>query len=389
MKKIFIVIFISLLSVDISSQVSPEDLDNPIYGVRFNALEIIVKEKRVDFIPEIKARLFEQTNLTMQFAFLDALAKLQDPEIEQWTLSFIENADNFQYPEDPLFYKVQATEILFDLNNYSTFQYVFDLLNRDQDRVDPITIVLLKRIMLEIPGQYQNALSEFVRIFKNVQILGMLRLISLNISDEENYGEILELSLFASINDPDPEIRFKANGILKAREYPGLHELYIQQLSVESEAYIRSTYATSLLILFGEPSDLKLVIDYQPGEQDKISREFVAMTIEDFIPPKPDSISYSELCTKLISYIEEMFQYGWIQNEETRDYYVERLTEVYESIEETKEIGQACEIINDEILPQTEQDLQGHLITEEGYKFLHYHTIYIKEEIEEEFGPCP
>ena len=388
MKTIIIVIFISFLSPNIFSQVSPEDLDHSNYGVRFNALKIMVKEKRVDFIPEIKARLFEQPDLTMQFAFLDALAKLYDPEVEQLTLSFIQQSDNFQYSEDPLFYKVQATEILFDLNNYSTIQYVFDLLNRDQNRVDPIAIVLLKRIMLELPGQYQNALSEIVRIFNNVQIPGMFRLIALEVLEEVNYSEIIELSLFAAINDPDPEIRFKSNRVLGARKYQGLHELYTQQLSVEPEAYIRSTYATSLLILFGEPADLKLVIDYQPGEPDITSREFVAAAIENFIPLKPDTLNWQGMITKLLSYTDELFLFGWIKNEETRDYYIRKLNAVKEAIENNNATAEACTIINDKLLPKAEQDLKGELITTEGYKFLHYYTIYVKEEIEKEYGLC-
>ena len=46
------------------------------------------------------------------------------------------------------------------------------------------------------------------------------------------------------------------------------------------------------------------------------------------------------------------------------------------------------DMIGKSIFPAMEQDLQEELITTEGYKFLFYYTIYIKEEIEEEFGAC-
>lgn len=111
--------------------------------------------------------------------------------------------------------------------------------------------------------------------------------------------------------------------------------------------------------------------------------------IQNFIPPRPDGLGYYDLATRLISYTEEMFQYGWIENEETRDYYIQQLTTVYESIEETGEIGEACSIIDERILQQLEQDLAENIITTEAYKFLYYYTNYIKEEIEKEFGPCP
>ena len=390
MKKNIILLFLFLLNSNIFSQVTPEDLDHPRSSVKLNALNIIINENLVEFIPEIQRRLFEQPTLELQFSFLDALANLQDLEIEQWTLSFIETADNFQYPEDPLFYKVQATEILFSIDNFSSVEYVFDLLNRDPNFVDQTCLTLMKEIIvLNLPQWNSEATAELVRIFNSVNIDNSFRNSSLRILYETNYNDILNLSLSAVLNDVYPEIRFYANGILNESNYPGLHDLYVQQLSAESEAYIRSTYATSLLILFGKPSDLKLIIDYQPGEPDKISREFVAITIEDFIPPKADSLSYNDLCEKLISYTEEIFQYGWIRNENTRDYYVQRLTELTNSIKSTGENSEACSIINEQIIPQVEQDMKDKLITKEGYKFLYYYSIYIKEEIEEEFDPCP
>jgi hypothetical protein len=389
MKMIYVLMITLSMSSLNYSQVLLEDLDNPQSNVKLYALKIIIDKNLVEFIPGIQIRLFEQPTLHMQFAFLDALAKLQDSEIEQWTLSFIENADNFQYPEDPLFYKVYGTEILFSIGNYSSVEYVFDLLNRDQNFVDPICLNLLKEIVLNLSQWNPEATAELVRIFNNLNIDNSIRYSSLRILYETNYNDILNLSVSAVLGDANPEIRFYANGILNESNYPGLHDLYVQQLSVEPEAYIRSTYATSLLILFGEPSDLNLVIEYQPGEPDHISRDFVAAAIENFIPPKPDGLGYYDLATRLISYTEEMFQNGWIENEETRDYYIQQLTTVYESIEETGEIGEACLIIDERILQQLEQDLAENIITTEAYKFLYYYTNYIKEEIEKEFGPCP
>jgi hypothetical protein len=112
-------------------------------------------------------------------------------------------------------------------------------------------------------------------------------------------------------------------------------------------------------------------------------------SIDVFIPSKPDTMGWYGLTTRLILYTDEMFGYGWIANEETKDFYVRRLQEIINSIGQTSEKNSACSIINESIVPQVEQDLQKVLITTEGYKFLHYYTMYIKEEIVEEFGPCP
>ena len=389
MKTIIRLVLISLLSFNIYSQVSPEDLDNQLYSVRLNTLDRIVRGKSVEFIPEIQSRLFDQTTLTMQFAFLDALSKLKDTNIEQWTIKFIENADNFQYPDDdPLYYKVLATGILFDIGNYSTVQYLFDLLNRDRDLVNPSSLVLLKTTIINIPGRSEEATEELVRIFNNANIDGMFRNVALDILYDTDYTDILNLALVAAVNDQSPVIRDNANRILKTKNYSGLHNLYVQQLSIDPEPTIRSRYATSLLTLYGEPSDLKMVIDYLPNETDTTNRSWVSLAVDNFIPPKPDTLNWQGMITKLLSYTDELFQYGWIKNEETRDYYIQKLSAASEAIENNNPTVEACTIINEQLLPQAEQDLKEQLITIEGYKFLHYYTIYIKEEIENEFGPC-
>ena len=231
MKTIIRLVLISLLSFNIYSQVSPEDLDNQLYSVRLNTLDRIVRGKSVEFIPEIQSRLFDQTTLTMQFAFLDALSKLKDTNIEQWTIKFIENADNFQYPDDdPLYYKVLATGLLFDIGNYSTVQYLFDLLNRDRDLVNPSSLVLLKTTIINIPGRSEEATEELVRIFNNANIDGMFRNVALDILYDTDYTDILNLALVAAVNDQSPVIRDNANRILKTKNYSGLHNLYVQQL---------------------------------------------------------------------------------------------------------------------------------------------------------------
>jgi len=191
------------------------------------------------------------------------------------------------------------------------------------------------------------------------------------------------------VNSDDLPTKMMALEHLCINNYSDLNLLLKQQLELEEEMSLRIDIADSLLFRFGEPSDLKAVIDQQPNDPDETARSLMGYSINKFIPQKPDSLDYYELCEKLISYTDEMLQYGWIQNEETREYYVQQLAEVNKSIESTGEINEACIIINDQIILQVERDLKDELITEEGYKFLHYYTIYIKEDIEGNFGLCP
>ena len=120
----------------------------------------------------------------------------------------------------------------------------------------------------------------------------------------------------------------------------------------------------------------------------KLRAHLMGYSIKKFIPPKPDSLEYEALYENFIIYVDELLQYEGIKNEETRDYYIQKLNAVNEVLKNNSKSEGACAIINDQLLSKTDQDLKNQLITKEDYKFLHCYTIYIKEEIEKEFGNC-
>ncbi|MFI5237187.1 MAG: hypothetical protein ACHQLA_04555, partial [Ignavibacteriales bacterium] len=157
-------------------------------------------------------------------------------------------------------------------------------------------------------------------------------------------------------------------------------------LSLDQDAILRANISDSLLLKCGEPNDLKTVIDYQPTEPDADVKTWMQFAIDEFIPPKPATLNWNGLTTRLIDYTGEMYGYGWIADTETRDYYRSRLNSLKMEIQ-AGDMGQACSSVNT-LLAKMEQDLEESAITIEGYKFLHYYTIYIKEEMEQMFGAC-
>jgi hypothetical protein len=388
MKLIYSLIFIICFSsYNLAQCILANDLDSPDWGNRINALETMAEEEMVDCIPEIHQRIFNQPSMILRYFFLRGLAELNDPDIEYWALAFIDSADNFEDPlesANSLQYKVDATKILFDVGNYSTVQYVFDLLNEDLDRVHITALVLLNEIILNVPAYAVSAESELVRILNNYEIGSMIRIRALNFLDERNYSNIIDECLNAVLNDPVPSIRHAANAILRRRNYD-VHSLYLQQLFIETDPVIRSKYATVLLHYFGEPLDLKAVIDFYPSETDTTMHWFVGYEIDNFIPPKPASLNWQGMITRLVSYTSEMFTYGWITHAKTRDYYISTLNLLNSQLER-RLYTEACATLNIKLLERIEADLAANKITTEGYKFLHYYCVYIKEEFP---GPLP
>lgn len=390
---ILILLKIFFLSNFILCQNDPliEALDNPNVLIRQRALFRVQDEMLSQYASALEERIFVQSEPFMIEEYLNTLNIIRSEHLESLALEFIDFTDNFnemEPPRDPLEAKVFATTVLFNVDNYSTSEFIFELLDRDWPLINITAYNLLEKVIINVPQYESTAKSKLINIIDNSEN-NEFRSYSISCL-ERNYGEEY-LSKYVSLfqNDSYWVVRHKCIEYLIKYNYVELNPLLKTRLVTDPYWVLRNTIANTLLLVYGKPSDLKAVIDYQPNEPDETARSLMAYSITHFIPPKPEGLSYNDLFLRLISYTDELFQYSWIENEETRDYYAQILTETYKSIESTGEIGEACAIIDERILQQLEQDLAEELITIEGYKFLHYYTIYIKEGIEEEFGPCP
>ena len=391
MKKIILIgLFLTGISLAQSYQWCVDSLYSQNYATKISAIRCVN-----DFEPEgaieVILELIGNQQPYLQIQFLNALYTLGYEDVSTQAHNLILRADEFandpEYPWDPLDAKVFATAILIYKGDYSTIEYVFEQLNQGEITVsDELAFHLLHNIMENVPSYKQEAKNILLSVLNNHD--EYFRYYALLYLAEEFGDEMNNELVDKFVNDNDLPTRFLALEFLFKQKYAGLDSLLKTQLINDSTGVLRTAIADSLLQKFGEPSDLKAVISYQPNEPDETARSLMGYSISDFIPPNPDTLNWQGMITKLLSYTDELFQYGWIKNEETRDYYIQKLNAVNEAVGNHGATAEACTIINDEILPQAEQDLKEQLITAEGYKFLHYYTIYIKEEIEKEFGAC-
>ena len=388
MKTIILFILFTLLNNPSLGQSLVDSLTSDDHDIIFNKLDEIVDQNRVAAIPIIH-NIIEQSDPYVQLQFLHTLDALNDQEIRGYTHNLIDRADQFalhESPEDPLFAKVDASGILFKYDDFSTAEYLIEYIELKKPNILWF-IDLLPLVYQNVPAYRQVIKDDLVNILENAQY-ETIRFIALEHLIEFAGTEAITNIVNAFVNNSKSSIRLLAfEGLIKLN-YQELNSLFKTRLSLDSDEVIRSLIADTLLIKFGAPSDLKVVIDYQPNEPDETTKSLMEYSINHFIPPKPDKMNWNGLATKLITYTDEMLQYGWIANQQTKDFYTTKLQDIITLINQTNEIDSACIIINTVLLPQVEQDLQEKLITTEGNKFLHYYTIYIKEEIEEELGHC-
>ena len=357
------------------------------------ALAKIKQDSLTGFIPVLEEKIFTQTEPLMIKNYLETLDVINAGEIVPITYQFIEMADGFANmhpPADPLEMKVIATEILFKRGDYSTAHYVFELADREypfNQHSRLIVISMLGRIINELPSHENQAKEILLRALNNSPNT-KVRFISLSFLSDKYGPQLIDLYITLGQSDSDWLLRLQAIKSLWAYNYLQLNGFLRDRLISDNQPELREWVGKYLQNWFGEPSDYKHLQDYLPKEPDEATKKGISLELVTFIPPKPDTLNWSGMITKLLSKTDELFQFGWIKNEETRDYYIRKPNAVKEAIENNNATAEACTIINEQLLPKAEQDLKDKLITTEGYKFLHYYTIYIKEEIEKEFGSC-
>src|SRR5713101_4688778 len=313
-KLLIILLFITQIftSLDYCQDLTNEErqaiiakLDSASFRIRVGAINDIVKYQIAEAVPSIEAKIWKQEP-SVQFQFIDALLIFDSSRAREIILKIIDSAGNYSLREfalqDSVQIRVHATWYLFKLNDYSTVNYVFKMLERDKPKTDYWALDLLKKIILNVPDLADSAKAELHRIlrtgnFHSDRYRALRDLFDL-------YGqEIIPDLTYIIRSDPDPQgsIRIRAMMYLFQLQYPLMQSLLRERLTNEVAAPYREVFAESLLVHFGAASDYKYVSDYLPGEPDTTTRLLVNLALQSFLPPIPKSdISTQTLIDSLI-----------------------------------------------------------------------------------------
>ena len=382
------VIFFFLISI---CSLFPQDkqlIINDLYSldeiVVWQSLEEIEANNISEAIPTI-IDLIPIKYPTTQLRFLEVLQFFNYEGLIDLVYEFIGRADSFNNvdpPFDPLSAKIRATLLLFYLGDFSTYEYVFQDISRSKPAVATEAIYLLPLIYEYVPTSSNDAYKELLYGYLNssdgsdVKYFCLENLNKLNPSNfnADLINQFTQSEIF--------ENRIQALRLLCRNRIQGLNQILINQLSNEDEASIRIKIADSLLALYGFPSDLKAVIDHLPNETNSTAHSIMSFEIREFIPPRP-IISTVQMIENLILYTTQLFQYNWINDSTNYKTYVSELEKQKKFYIEKDE-----EKLNHSIkhfLEMVEEHHKPELLTEEGYKYLHYYGTYIEGNVKEEF----
>lgn len=393
MKNIVIVFLLCVSTIYINSQTSViDELYSPKIYICGPAASSIIVSELIDAYPHL-VTLYDEKPPIIQSIFLDALYALGEEHslLASRLHNYINRADDFineEFPLDPLIEKVHATYLLILIGDYSTYNYVFDLIQRDGlSDLNSNAFNALIEILNKIPDGESQAKSNLLNIWVNNNSPTTDRSYLAMVVLVKKYGIEMSNSLISTFtNNNDHSKKLRALELLSELNYPGLNNLLISNLNVEHYATIRLRMTDTLLTKYGYPSSLKTIIDYQPTEPDETARSLMAYSINSFVPPRP-TVTTAEMIDNLISYNNELFHYGWITDQRTYNQYAAILGKIQTAYRSHSQ-RDLCENLS-ALLSTVEKHHNTPLLTTEGYKFLYYHGKYIKENVEQEFGSCP
>jgi hypothetical protein len=378
--KAFILFFFLILDSNIHADEITDKLDSPDWSIRDQTVTYIIDNNLVQYTSALADRIFNQPSLGIMHHFLEGLFALQYVNIEQYIFQFIIMSDQFPQ-EQPLYYKVEATELLVALDNLTTVDYVFEYVN-----IDPVIngqrfIPLLKEIAVKMP-QHSQTIKELLVNIKDNSDSYLLRREALEdliflFGENDLHDEIL-----ASItNDTDANIRKFA---MEHYNFIDRKDLLKQQIQNDAHRYLRIMYVEDILKNYGQPEDLKFVIGYLPFEPDTNAIGNMESQIGLFLPPKPDtSVGIDEMLGKLGEYIRDLYNYNWILNENTLNEFGQQHQAIFNSINVQYPPCYTCGIGEvEKFMAMAEDALNNEEITKEGYDFLYYYPSYIKERLE-------
>lgn len=358
------------------------NLDSSDYELRSTSLYSILLYRITEAIPSLERNIWKEQRPRTRHRYLQALSFLGAPSAHFIALAFMDSLGNPPKPEegiiDRLDLRLETTETLFHIGDFSTTRYIFEYLNQHEGEIGLLQLTavrLLESVVRNVPQFGDSArmkLFQYVSQGKHedVRKSSLKQLVSLYAS------EVVDVVVKRADSDLDATTRLLALKCLYELQYLQIKDFLYARLREEPEWSYRTEIVDSLLMRFGAPEDYQVVKDYQALEPNPTAKSLIEFSLRDFKPPLPPaSITPLAMLDTLISYRRQVQALGWILNEGIIASLDQKLDAVRKAIvndrPSAKQILQA--FVNElEALNQ-----QGNQFKQEAYIFLRNYASYI------------
>ncbi len=394
----YIIIVIILLSTfaNIICQQEPRPetkayiLDKLQNGDYYHRSAVIGDATNMYIIPEV-VPILEQTlhqqGRTLAYRYLRALAKYNSPNFTSLAHWFINSVDTLQVEnvsfETALEMKVYVTDKLIDRGDFSTVQYVFDLVEEKKPETFIGAANMLNKIIENVPQWEAELKAELIRLtYLNDYFESYDAIYSLT---KYYSSETIPILVFVFANSPyRPEKALALDSLIKYG-YPEIEGLMRIRLIPDSS--MTTAIAERLLEYYPSPYNYKFISNN--FDQISISRKLtINFLLQGFTPSPPDTLmSKSDMIEDLISLIDTVYNYTWLGDLTFSNELKNILTTAKTNLQNGDSL--ACRV-----QVKTFQDLVDNVykdslnsdprfVTIEGWKFLYWNAQYILDRLPE------
>jgi hypothetical protein len=397
MKKIIIILFF-IYSQSIFSQVHLDTLTSEDknwilsnLGSDENAYTAIIGVIKYH-IPEAEDSIIYyiwKNSRVVQTKFVKALQVIGSSYAHTYAIALLDSINNnpshgesWSFPDDD---KVSITEVLFDLGDYSTATYVFELLEKYKPEVNNLNAIkLLPRIIKNVPEYEQEAKSQLIyaslhSIDPKDRIFTLKKLYDIYGDQIKPYIE----QMFISDSSVDNRGTVLLNYLYR---YNDLDDLYRERLLQEEDATLRLEIIKELIGKYGRPSDFLFVKEYLKNENDSTVISLGEYYINVIQLPNNDSLNTIQTSLdSLSSIINQIFSYNWINDLTFVNKLHSYVQTAISKIQSEDSLG--CRLSINSFQDSVDYVYADSLnpdprfVTLEGWKFLHWNAQYILDRL--------
>jgi len=398
MKKImwlYILIFILYASNSYSQNFGDEDkqyiisyLDSA--GAELQALKQIRFYDIKEAIPVLESKFWDKGPIIRE-AYLYTLNILGSNNVSSIALALIDSAKGYIDTLHQTSSIMEANEFLIERDNLSQINYVFEWLNRYNNKPNSFyfgkSIIRVLPRLLDVP-EYENQIKQQLYFIAQNEENSDYRISSTNALVKKYRQETIPFLLERINEDTTSYVRWNAFGNLNKLNYPEMKSVIKSYLTSESEFIYKIRLADTLLNKYGQPTEYAFLKNYAQNEEDPRAKEMISLYTQYVKPPKqPMSFRVLNRLDSLTSYTNQINNYSWLGDTT----FVEQLNLKLTTAKTNLQAGDslACRVqvkVFQDLVDNVYKDslnTDPRFVTIEGWNLLYWNAQYILDRLPE------
>jgi len=381
----------AIFAQSVSNEVKTNTINNLEsfhYNIKLDAAIKILNEDIPEALPKLEQLISKQDSY-IALLFLKGIKKYGSSNtltLAHWLFNVLDTLNVKYQSMDRLLAKVEVTDILFQLNDYSTVKSIFDLIENKKPLIATKSLFLLEDVMKHVPQFSFQAKQELIRIANINSDNSGQSYYALNRIVEYFPDECLPILEYVFVNHQNSANRRLALDKMKLFKYNKLIDLIKKRIDLDDAVTIRLDLAKLLLTNYVSLENYDFVKKYFIKENNELVKYSLISDLNSFISPKPDNlIKISQLLDTLISYTNQCKNYGWLGDNNYTNELVNKITSAknyltsLDSINCAKAIKSFQSSIN--IVYSDSVGSYPKYVSKDAYKFLYYYPQYILDRL--------